>query len=192
MGCGNGRLFSLLKDRGVEYIGIDSSEKLIDIAKSKYWKENPKFLVVEALHLPFPDNYFDKIYSIAVLHHIPSDAFRLEFLKEVKRVLKPKGFFILTAWNLRKKKAGFWLLIKYTILGIFGKSKLDQGDVFYSWKTPEGKTVAQRYLHCFKKRELETLVGKAGFKIKEAGFIPRGSFEEANIYLIAEKTTSPS
>ena len=185
-GCGNGRLLGLFQDKEIEYIGVDGSKRLIDIAKEKY-PEGAKFMVVEALNLPFPDNYFNKVFSIAVLHHIPSDEFRLDYLKEARRVLKPGGNLILTVWNLGDYKGGLWFLIKYTILRIFGKSKLDPRDVFFPWKSPDKKIVVQRYIHCFKKEGLEELVKKAGFRIKETGFLPRGKAKKANICLIAEK-----
>jgi len=184
LGCGNGRLFSALKDKNVEYLGVDSSDRLIEIARKRYKENNAKFLVVEALELPFPENHFNNVFSIAVLHHIPSEDFRLKFLEETRRVLKPKGLIILTVWNLRGKIS---LLLKYTILKIIGKQKLDSGDVFYPWKSSEEKITVQRYIHCFKKRELEKLTEKAGFKIKETGFLPRGKSKKANIYLVAEK-----
>ena len=186
LGCGNGRLFSALRDKNVKYVGIDSSERLIEIANSKYQGEDAKFMVIEALRLPFSENSFNEVFSIAVLHHIPSDGFRLEFLEEAKRVLKPRGLLILTVWNLRKI-AGPGLLLKYTILRILGKSKLDPGDVFYSWKGSEKGISAERYVHCFSRKELKELVEKAGFRIKETGFFDRGKTKEANIYLIAEK-----
>ena len=189
-GCGNGRLYSMLKDKKIEYVGIDSSERLIEIAREKYQEENVKFLVVDALSLPFSDNSFNEVFSIAVLHHIPSDEFRLESLKEIRRVLKPNGFLILTVWNLREQGIGS-LLLKYTILRIFGKSKLDSGDVLYPWKSPEGKVRVDRYVHCFKKRELEDLVKKSGFRIKKIKFLPRGKTKKANICLVAEKIPSP-
>jgi len=92
LGCGNGRFFEFLKDKDIHYIGVDFSEKLVEIAKEKYPKV--KFQVADALNLPFPNNYFDKIYSIAVLHHIPSEKFRIQFFEEARRILKPNGFFI--------------------------------------------------------------------------------------------------
>ena len=187
LGCGNGRLYSMLEDKNLGYVGIDSSEKLIEIAKAKYQGENIKFKVVEALRLPFSENSFNKVFSIAVLHHIPSDDFRLESLKEVGRILKPKGLLVLTVWNLRQYKAGPGLLLKYTILRVLGKSKLDPGDVFYPWKSSKGEILAQRYVHCFKRKELERLVEKAGFRVKEIGFLARGKSKRANIYLVAEK-----
>jgi len=41
---------------------------------------------------------------LAVLHHIPSLEFRLEFLKEAKRVLRLGGLLILTVWDLKEKR----------------------------------------------------------------------------------------
>jgi ubiquinone/menaquinone biosynthesis C-methylase UbiE len=185
LGCGNGRLYSFLKKRGIKYTGIDSSERMIEIAKEKNQEGDPKFEVVEALDLPFSENSFDKVYSVAVLHHIPSSDFRLEFMEEIKRVLKSKGKLVLTVWNLAQIDKPS--LIKYTILRLFGKSKLDPKDVFYPWKNPEGKILAQRYVHCFSKTELEELAKEAGLKVKDSGFLARGKSQKANIYLVAEK-----
>jgi Methylase involved in ubiquinone/menaquinone biosynthesis len=102
IGCGNGRLFQILKDKNIEYTGIDFSKNLIELAKKKYPEGN--FLVANALNLPFKENTFDKVFLIAVLHHIPSKELRSQVLKEAKRVLKPQGLLILTVWNLGKKE----------------------------------------------------------------------------------------
>lgn len=185
LGCGNGRLIELFRDKDIEYIGVDNSKRLIEIAKEKY--PHYKFLVSEAINLPFEDSYFNKVISVAVLHHIPSKEFRLKFLEEAERVLKPNGILILTVWNLWQRKIAWNLLFKYTIFKIFGKSKLDFKDVFYPWKDSQGKILIQRYIHCFTKKELKELAKKAGFKIKEIGFIDRGNTKKANIYLVAQK-----
>ena len=49
LGCGNGRWFKLFKTYNIDYIGVDSSVKLIDIAQ----KNNPeaKFQIEEGLEL---------------------------------------------------------------------------------------------------------------------------------------------
>ena len=62
LGCGNGRLFFALKDKGIEYIGVDNSEKLVEEARKK--SPETDFRVVDILKLPFPDNYFNKVYCI--------------------------------------------------------------------------------------------------------------------------------
>jgi len=69
LGCGNGRLYKLLEDKNIDYTGIDSSQKLIDIARFQFSKA--KFLLGDALSLPFKKQKFDVIFAIAFLHHIP-------------------------------------------------------------------------------------------------------------------------
>lgn len=176
LGCGNGRLIEILKDKDIDYIGFDSSEKLIKIAKSNYPKE--KFFAGDALNLPFPNNYFDKIFSIRVLPHIPSQKLQLQFMEETKRVLKPGGLLILTAWYLYgfTNKRNFWLMLKNIFLKIIGKSKLDFRDALIPWSNK-----IMRYYHYFTKRELKNLAKEAMFKVKK---IWTTSFD---IYLIAEK-----
>lgn len=180
LGCGNGRFFEVLKDKNVDYIGIDSSEKLIKIARKRY--PQAKFQVADALNLLPPNNYFNKVFSIAVLHHIPSEEFRLKFLKEAKRALKQDGLLILTVWKFRTKKE-LPLIFKYTILRLIGKSKLDFRDIFEPW----GKKI-KRYYHCFSKKELINLVKKAGFKVLERGLIRNERGNRNNIYLVAKKS----
>jgi ubiquinone/menaquinone biosynthesis C-methylase UbiE len=176
LGCGSGRLIEILKDKKVKYIGLDSSQKIIEIAKKNYPGYN--FSVGEALNLPFPENSFDKVFCIRVLPHIPSDEFRIKFLKEAKRVLKPKGLLILTCWYLYKFKfkRQFLLMLKNCFLKLIGKSKLDFGDAFIPWD----KKVL-RYYHYFTKRGLKKLVKKVDFKIKRIWATP------TDLYLICQK-----
>jgi len=177
LGCGNGRFFEVLKDKRVDYIGVDFSEKLIEIAKKRF--PEAKFLVADALNLPFPNNFFDKVYTISVFHHIPSEEFRLQFLKEVKRVLKKEGLLILTVWKI-KTKNNLLSVIKYTILKLIGK--LDWGDTFESWNKK-----IQRYFHIFSKKELKRLLNEADFKVLEIGIVRNERGNRNNIYLIAKK-----
>lgn len=179
VGCGNGRLLDLFKEKDIQYVGIDNSEKLIKLAKEKY--SQGRFLTADALNLPFPDNCFDKVFSIAVLHHIPSNDLRQRFFKEIKRVMKTNGFLFLTVWKFHRLKELFFLL-KYAFLKTIGKSRLDWMDILEPW----GKK-AERYYHWFFGRELESLARKAGFKIKKKGIIKNPSKNRQNFYLIAEK-----
>jgi len=179
LGCGNGRWFSLFQEKNIDYVGIDSSEKLIEIAKARYPKG--KFQVADALNLPFPNNFFDKVYNIAVLHHIPSEELRLRFLSEVRRILKPGQLLILTVWKFHQRKE-LYLLFKYTILKLVGKSKLDFRDIFEPW----GNKI-ERYYHCFSKKELIDLVTRAGFQIQKAGIVRNQRGNRQNIYLVAKK-----
>ncbi len=179
LGCGNGRYFIFVKGKGVDYFGVDNSEQLIQIAKNNY--PEGKFRVADAFNLPFPNNFFDKVYTIAVLHHIPSDDLRIQFLNEIKRVLKSGGLLILTVWKFHQLKERY-LILKYTMLKLIGKSKLDWRDIFEPW----GKKI-KRYYHCFSKKELEKLIERVGFKIKKIGVAKNTKGNRQNIYLIATK-----
>ncbi len=185
LGCGNGRFYEVLKGSAVGYFGVDNSKRLIEIAREKYPKVN--FQTADALKLPFPNNYFDKVYSVAVLHHIPSEEFRLQFLREAKRVLKQEGLLILTVWDLWRRETAWKLFFKYTFLRIIRKSKFDFKDIFYPWKSRAKKVLAQRYFHLFTKKELRQLTKKAGFTVKETGVLKRPGTKDGNIYLIAVK-----
>lgn len=58
-----------------------------DFSGIKYTVLNHPYL------LPYPDNYFDSVISSGVLEHVPND---YESIKEVYRILKPGGYFIIT------------------------------------------------------------------------------------------------
>jgi len=185
LGCGNGRFYEVLGN--IDYYGVDISEKMIETAKNRYPKA--KFQVTDALNLPFPNNFFDKIFSFAVFHHIPSQEFRLQFLKEARRVLKKEGLLILTVWNLNPcqmiliggyRRAEDFL--KYQIFKILRKLNLDFGDFFISWQN-----IIPRYIHCFTFNGLKKLTQKAGFKIKDGGILKSLKSKESNIYLVAQK-----
>ncbi len=190
IGCGNGRLLELFDGLKVDYIGLDNSEKLIAIARkirdSRGENSSVEFVVGDGLNLLFDACHFDKVFSIAAFHHIPSRNFRLRFLKEAKRVLKPQGLLVLTVWNLWQI-AFLKYHFKHLLLKIFCKSRLDFKDILYPWKDQTGSPFIQRYLHCFTKRELERLVKEAGFQIKEVGFLGEN---KRNIYLVAAAPTA--
>jgi len=172
LGCGNGRFFSSFKD--ARYFGVDPSSQLIGIAKNNHPQGN--FRVASGDSLPFADDYFDKVYSIAVLHHIPSFDLRLQFLKEAKRVLKPGGYLILTVWDLKEKLKGkgffHWLKAR----------KLDKNDVFLPWHGSK-----DTYFHCFNLEELVQLVKDSGFEVLDKGEIAVGSRPYFNFYIVAKK-----
>lgn len=180
LGCGNGRYLPFFKRKEVDYFGADSSIELIKIAKNKY--PQARFSVEDALDLSFPNNFFDKVYNIAVLHQIPSEEFRTRLLQEIKRTLKFKGLLILTVWKFHRWRE-LLLLLKYTTLKIIGKSKLDWKDVFVPW----GKKT-ERYYHHFSKKELEGLIKKIGFKIVNSGIVKNMKGNRQNIYIVARKS----
>ncbi len=177
IGCGNGRSCERMVP-GVDYVGVDNSDRLIKIAKKSY--PDRDFMVADALNLPFPDRDFDRVYAIGLIHHIPSERKRMDLLHEIRRVLKPGGTVALTVWDIWEKTARRKRVIKEAILSIMGLSKLDVGDVLLSWQGFD-----DFYFHCFSARGLEIRCKRAGLEIVSLGRAP--SKGGTNIYVVARR-----
>ncbi|MFC1612788.1 class I SAM-dependent methyltransferase [Patescibacteria group bacterium] len=188
VGCGNGRTLQLLKNKDVEYIGIDNSDKLIDQAQatnSSALTENNnfKFITGDILNLPFKDSQFDVLLCVAVLHHIPSRQLRYKAITEMRRVLKTNGILIMSNWNLyqpRYRKNIFSSAIKF--------NGLDFGDIMLKSFSGKGK---ERYHHAFTKFGIKTLFKKARFKVKECYYEQNGQkvrwTKGNNLIIVGEK-----
>ncbi|MBW2030195.1 MAG: class I SAM-dependent methyltransferase [Deltaproteobacteria bacterium] len=95
IGCGVGMLSDYLsKNYDMNVTGTDVDVEQIGIAK-KNFRDNDRlsFSVATATNLPFDNSTFDMVLSFKVLHHI-SDWETV--LKEVNRVLKPKGILVFS------------------------------------------------------------------------------------------------
>jgi ubiquinone/menaquinone biosynthesis C-methylase UbiE len=82
IGCGTGE-HSILFD-SKQYNGIDISKKYVYNAKKRH-KSN--FFVMDAQNIRFPDNSFDNILILGILHHV-NDEIADNILKEAKRLSK--------------------------------------------------------------------------------------------------------
>jgi SAM-dependent methyltransferase len=99
VGCGTGVLAERLAEAGYEMSGVDPSDGMLDILRSR----TPGIHVEQAsgTSLPFADDSFDLVLTVAVMHHIadPTDV-RLT-LGEMVRVLKPGGRVLVWDHNPR-------------------------------------------------------------------------------------------
>ena len=68
------------------------------------------FITGDACELPFDDNSFDVVLSLESAFHYPS---REKFIREVKRVLKPGGKFMLGDILINKKSNIVYCMQKY-------------------------------------------------------------------------------
>jgi SAM-dependent methyltransferase len=99
LGCGDGnsaRFFGqYFPHATIE--GIDISEKSVQRARKRQIQRS-HFQVYDGQHVPFSAGHFDLILISCVLHHISPSA-RLSLIKEVHRVLKPKGLLFIFEHN---------------------------------------------------------------------------------------------
>src|SRR5438034_7867548 len=85
VGGGEGELAERIRDElGAEVIGIDQSERMVEIQRSKGIDAR----VGDVQTLPFADGEFDVVVAAWMLYHVP-DLDR--GLAEIARVLKPGG-----------------------------------------------------------------------------------------------------
>jgi 2-polyprenyl-3-methyl-5-hydroxy-6-metoxy-1,4-benzoquinol methylase len=81
-----------------EVIGIDISMKNIEEASARFDNANLCFSPMDITKMSFDDKAFDIITNFEVLEHIPYSSINL-FMKEVMRVLKDDGKFIISTPN---------------------------------------------------------------------------------------------
>ncbi|MFZ5392551.1 MAG: class I SAM-dependent methyltransferase [Patescibacteria group bacterium] len=183
LGCGNGRLLSILPDQ-IEYTGVDISKYLIKEAK-KYSRTHRKAkqkisFQVDSLMDFKTEKKYDYIFAIASLHHIPSESFRKKVLQNIFSFLKPGGLFICTNWQLDQTKYQSCCNFSKKIL-----PDLDQNDCLIPWKNSNKEILAQRYYHSFTEEEIGKTLSSTGFKIL------KNYTERHNIITISKKHKHP-
>ncbi len=89
LGCGSGIFTQLLDQRGFDCIGLDLSQKLLQIGKKQ--QKNIHFIQADVEALPFSDNSVETIVLSCLIHHLPNPQ---KLAAEVFRVLAPRGQFI--------------------------------------------------------------------------------------------------
>jgi len=99
LGCGKGQFCKYLNSKRVKTYGIDPLKKEILLAK-KIQPKKIKFQIASGEKLPFINRKFDKVVSVCVLEHTNDDK---KVLKEVNRVLKKNGTFVLSVDTLNNK-----------------------------------------------------------------------------------------
>jgi ubiquinone/menaquinone biosynthesis C-methylase UbiE len=130
-GIGTGRTIAPLLKYNIKLIGIDNSknmlEKLRENFKGERELEKVRLINGDVTKLPFKNNSFDLIISIQVLHLVTNWK---QAIDEVKRVLKPQGFFIIagaTSQALASKvaKKYFEFSLKYDFIKNIKKKLID-------------------------------------------------------------------
>ncbi len=95
VGCGNGTApIHLATTFGLEVTGVDIDPEQIQTAVAESTNlAATRFLVADAIDLPFADGEFDLVYTNKTTHHIREWQ---QALTEMTRVLKPGGHLLYT------------------------------------------------------------------------------------------------
>lgn len=98
LGCGTATLAILIKQNHpqAEVVGLDVDPKILEIARKKVAKAGVDIRLDQGLAyaLPYPENFFDRVLSSLVFHHLTTEDKERTF-QEVFRVLKPGGELLI-------------------------------------------------------------------------------------------------
>jgi ubiquinone/menaquinone biosynthesis C-methylase UbiE len=96
IGSGEGYGAAYLSNGPFDIKCFDLSESIAQHANTTYKKTNLSFQSFDGKKIPIEDNSFDAAISFQVIEHVDDVP---AYLKEIKRVLKPGGIFLLTTPN---------------------------------------------------------------------------------------------
>lgn len=93
--CGTGELERLLRNTHAQLkiVGVDISEKMLDIARLKL--PDIEFIKASAIALPFANDSFDIAITVSAFHYFE---YPITALEEIRRILKPEGKLIVMDW----------------------------------------------------------------------------------------------
>jgi len=147
--CGPGRLTTAV--RGVRFgVAVDASPAMLETAQQRMngaagrWA----FLRTDAFVLPFRSEAFDVVYTLRFIRHFQL-ADRQRLYQEIRRVLRPRGVFVVDALNRR---------------------------VSLPYRVKHGVEHYQIYDVLYRHGELEAELSAAGFRVVELAGIIRHSW----------------
>lgn len=140
IGCGVGGIISRLDPAENELVGIDISSFALNIAREKH--SQITFVCGNAEQLPFKKESFDGVLFPNVIEHL---LLPLEALREIYRILKENGVFIISTPNRLQLGNRIRIIMRRQL------TKRDEIE----------------HIREFSLRELAALLNEAGFDIKE-------------------------
>lgn len=186
LGCGVGRITRALSSRFKHVIGLDVSEKMIEIAKSMHKDSRYKNVVFlkndGRTFVNIGDNTIDYVFSLVTFQHMPSKEVVNANIREIARVLKEDGVFqidfpILQGWGYL-----FGFLPVPRILRRYTPNTLLK--LYASVKNPDKLKRTQTFQGAaFTKRE-----GRRMFEDLEVSFQPN-SWTQRNMWAIGQKNS---
>ncbi|CAD5244348.1 class I SAM-dependent methyltransferase [Thermococcus camini] len=125
LGCGTGNYTLELKRRGFDVVGLDASEGMLKIARSK----GLNCVRGDAYSLPFPDGSFDLVLSVTMFEFIHEPE---KVISEIHRVLRPGGEAVVgtmngrSAWFLFKRLKSLFVETAYRYARFYTPSELEE------------------------------------------------------------------
>jgi SAM-dependent methyltransferase len=165
VGCGSGKQTFKAESLGARAFGIDCSVEMIRYAKevARESESGVQFLLADYASIPFEDHNFDLVL-------FPKNAIECSYVEasylaqEIKRVLKPGGFLILTIRDALLHRAGNSAAVpeSYDVLtgreagtiSVPGQGQFEYPSYF--WTVAFAGFIFGQHLHLKESREIST------------------------------------
>ena len=197
LGCGNGRLARFLAERwgeGLDYLGLDASEPLLEIAREKGGgRYLPRDLLAADPLGELPTGPFDLVTAFGLMHHLPGFDRRADLLREAADQLAPGGLLAVSFWQFGaverfRRRMVPWATWNRSAAEPIDGRELEEGDVLLAWgeapSTP-GLLPPVRYCHWAPPEEVDRLL--AGLPCEPvASFRADGKAGDLNLYRVLQ------
>jgi 2-polyprenyl-3-methyl-5-hydroxy-6-metoxy-1,4-benzoquinol methylase len=160
-------LFKAFHELGHDVFGISSRHERVSV-------KNVSILNIEKDHFPYTNNEFNLVVMTEVIEHLTGNP--RVYLDEIRRVLKPNGFLLITTPNAVHLKNRAKVLI--------GQSPAFPVDQLLETKQDDD-SIYFRHNREFTKEELTKIVVNSGFTVKTAryfsAYTPFRRFKKTNV-----------
>lgn len=103
IGCGTGNYTIALANKGLNFTGVEPSEKMLDTARAH--NQHISWLPGDAEHIPAENELFDDVIATLTIHHWTD---LKKAMREINRVMKPGGNMVLFT-ALPDQMRNYWL-----------------------------------------------------------------------------------
>ncbi len=183
VGCGNGRFGQYVQQQQTigEYVGVDFSGGLLEVARAQvagvfYGRDLTQPGCLDDL------GQFDAIVCLAVLHHIPGRANRLQLLKAMGERLGVNGRLIVSTWQFATNPRQQRKIRPWSEIGL-SPEDVEPGDYLLTWQRG---TFAYRYACHIDAVELASLAAAAGLRVEQQ-FQSDGREGDLSLYTVLTK-----
>ena len=213
LGCGNGELALWLANKRFSgnYIGLDHSKTLLEIARNKLspnrreenWEnqagDDPfegrfQFLEADIAQEPWEEQVreraqscsmsrlFDFVTAFATFHHFPGKKIQIQTLEKISLLLEENGHLILSNWQFLNSERLRRRIQPWESVDL-SQEDVEPGDYLIDWRRG-GRGL--RYVHHFSEDELYSLASSTGFEVIKT-FYSDGKGGNLGLYQVWEK-----
>ena len=187
VGCGNGRLAHVLAsaDRSIDYLGIDSSVRLLEIARrqaASLRSVRAEFLAADVTEPGWasllPAGRFQAVAVLALLHHLPGWQSRQRSVWPNSRLLlDAEGVIVVSVWQFMNEARLERKVVPWSAIGL-SEEQVESGDVLLDWRRGGS---GLRYCHLVSEFELAALAQAAGLVLTDV-YYADGRSQKLNLF----------